>query len=209
MKNVINKLATSLGRRDDKPNQELAKEIAVSHDRDAVTELIALLKTSKDKRIQSDCLKTLYEIGYVQPELIAPHIPVFVDLLNSKNNRLVWGAMIALDTISQVRPKEIFAHLPTILEATDKGSVITKDHGIGILIHLSAVPEFENTAFDLLMEQLRKCAAKQLPLYAERCLPVIHEKNKERFLSLLKARLHELPRESQKKRIEKVMRTLA
>jgi hypothetical protein len=37
----------------------------------------------------------LNEIGYLDPEWIAGHAQEFIELLNSKNNRLVWGGMIA------------------------------------------------------------------------------------------------------------------
>jgi hypothetical protein len=40
---VIDKLAISLGRKDNIPNQELAKEIAKTNDRVAVSELIEII----------------------------------------------------------------------------------------------------------------------------------------------------------------------
>ena len=205
---IIEKLATSLGRKDDVPNQELAKEIASANNNNAVTELINILKTTKDKKIQSDCIKTLYEIGYIKPELISEYYQFFIELLESKNNRLVWGAMIALYTISTIKPKKVFENLSKILEAIDKGSVITKDYGVRILINLSAVSDIRNDAFALLMEQLKKCEPKQLPMYAEKCLPIINEENKDVFIEILNDRFDELIKDSQKKRIEKVLKKL-
>ncbi len=205
---IIEKLATSLGRKDDVPNQELAKEIASTNDNNSVSELIDILKTTTDKKLQSDCIKTLYEIGYLKPKLISEYYPFFIELLKSKYNRLVWGAMIALYTISKIKPKELFENLPTILKAIDNGSVITKDFGTRILIVLSGIPDFENDAFALLMEQLRKCEPKQLPMYAEKCLPILDGKNIETFIELLNARFDELEKDSQKKRIEKVLKRL-
>ncbi len=126
---VLNKLASSQGRRDNIPNQELTKEIAETNNRNSVSELVEILQHSKDKRIQSDCIKTLYEIEYIKPESISDYYKYFLELLKSKNNRLVWGAMIALNTISKIKPKEIYENLVEILNATDNGSVITKDNG--------------------------------------------------------------------------------
>ena len=85
---TIDKLATSLGRKDDVPNQELAKGIAETNDQSAVAELIA----------------DFYQY--------------FLGLLKNKNNRLVWGAMIALKTISNIRPKEIYDNLIEIVDST-------------------------------------------------------------------------------------------
>jgi len=208
MKRIIEKLATSLGRKDDVPNQELAKEIALKNDKEAIKELIEILSESKDKKIQSDCIKTLYETGYIKPELIADYYDFFIELLKNKNNRLVWGAMIALKTISEVKPKEIFENLPAILEVTEKGSVISNDNGIGILLNLMKKQELYDNVFPLLVEQLKICVSKQLPMYAERSLQVIKEKNRDEFISLLNERINELEKESQIKRIEKVIKKL-
>lgn len=52
-------LATSLGRRDETPNQELAKIICTKNDMSAVAELIDLLQNGQ-KDIQSDSIKVLY-----------------------------------------------------------------------------------------------------------------------------------------------------
>ena len=95
---VIDKLASSLGRRDEVPNQELAKEIVLSQDVEAVKVLVENL--SNKKAIQNDCVKVLYEIGERAPKLISKHIDEFIAHLTSKNNRLQWGAMTALGTIT-------------------------------------------------------------------------------------------------------------
>ena len=55
------------------------------------------------------------------------------------------------------------------------------------------------------MEQLRKSEPKQLLMYAERTLPVINETNKQEFIDSLSERINELEKESQKKRINKVL----
>ena len=101
---VINKLASSLNRRDEVPNQALAKEIADDNNKKAVQELIDNL-SNKSKDIQSDCIKVLYEIGERKPSLIAGFAKNFIELLDNKNNRLQWGAMTAINTIALVNPK--------------------------------------------------------------------------------------------------------
>jgi hypothetical protein len=47
---ILNQLATALNRRDEVPNQELAKKIVKSKDKDAVKELVDNLN-NKDKNI--------------------------------------------------------------------------------------------------------------------------------------------------------------
>lgn len=201
---VIPKLASSLNRRDEVPNQELAKEIVLAQDKNAVKELVDHL--SSTKAIQNDCIKVLYEIGEKDPKLIANYIDDFVSHLGSKNNRLQWGAMTALGTITSEKPKEIYDHLPTILKASDKGSVITKDHAVNILIKLCTVEKYSENAFSLLMEQLLKSATNQLPMYAERAVPIISDKNKDLFVKTLTSRLGDIEKETKRKRVEKVIK---
>ncbi|WP_420400275.1 hypothetical protein [Flagellimonas sp.] len=201
---IIAKLASSLNRRDEVPNQELAKEIVVAQDKKAVKELVDNLFNTK--AIQNDCIKVLYEIGDQDPKLIANYVDEFVSHLISKNNRLQWGAMTALGTITNEKPKEIYNHLPAILEASDKGSVITKDHGVNILIKLCALNNYAENTFPLLLEQLLKSAPNQLPMYAERAMPIINDKNKALFLKTLTSRLNDLEKESKRKRVEKVIK---
>ena len=204
---IISQLASSLGRRDEVPNQQLAKAIAASGDEAAVSELVAVLH-HKNKDLQSDAIKVLYEIGEQKPALIAPHWQAFIGLISGKNNRLAWGGMMALDYLTPLRPQEVFYHLPAILAAADAGSVITRDHAVGGMIKLTAMEKFAATVFPLLLEQLAKCPANQLAMYAERALPAISPENKEAFRQTLASRLGDLHKESQQKRIEKVLKKL-
>ncbi len=204
---VLEKLATSLSRRDEAPNQELAREIAATGNTAAVTELVQLLK-GKDKNLQNDAIKTLYETSFINPELIAEHWPVFIEMLKGKNNRLIWGSMIALSEITNVKPDDIFVNLPVILQAADAGSVITRDGAVAILTKLAGNEQYSKTAFPLLMEQMQQCPPNQFPMYAENAMTVISVKNKPGFVGLLKERLPDLPKESQKKRVEKVLKKL-
>jgi len=201
-------LATNLNRNDDEPNQQLAVEIIRTKRTDWVEELVGHLN-DKNKSIQSDCIKVLYEIGERgAPELIALYAPELVSLLESKNNRLVWGAMTALDMITPVNPKAVFENLPAIIKTIDQGSVITIDHGVGVLAGLAGFDEYTQTAFPLLMEQLRRSPFKQLPMYAGKSVATIKSSNKKEFIELLESRLFEMEKDSQKKRIEKMISKL-
>lgn len=101
---LTDELATSLNRRGESSNQELAKQIASSNDKKAAKELFENLH-SKDKGIQSDCIKVIYETGLLKPTLVAGFANELVSLLDSKNNRLQWGAITALDAIISENPE--------------------------------------------------------------------------------------------------------
>ncbi len=204
---IIPKLSSSQGRRDEVPNQELAGQLVKSKYKKAIAELVENL-SNKDKNIQSDCIKVLYEIGEQQPELIADYAKEFIDLLDSKNNRLVWGAMTALDCIASVNPKDIYKHLAKILNVADKGSVITKDHGISILIKLAKEKSYTDDALTILLDQLKTAAPNQLPMYAENAIPVITEEYKKDFIKVLTSRIPDIEKETKQKRVEKVIKRL-
>jgi hypothetical protein len=204
---IIPKLATSLGRKDEVPNQELAEQIAAKGNTEAVKELVEHL-TNKDKGIQSDCIKTLYEIGVRKPALIAPYIKDFLQLLEGKNNRLQWGAMHALDAIASEVPAEIYKVLPRIAAGADKGSVITRDHYVGILVKLMSLSRYADDAFQLLNEVLQTSPTNQLPMYAENAVGAVPKQHKARFSQTLQSRLAEVEKESKRKRVEKIIKKL-
>ena len=104
---IIKLIASSQGQKGNEANIVLAKQISMTNNKNAVQELVDNL-TNKDKNIQSDCIKTLYELGYLKPKLIADYCSEFIKLLTSKNNRIVWGSMIALATIPPL-PRDCIA----------------------------------------------------------------------------------------------------
>jgi hypothetical protein len=205
--NVIDHLATTLKRRDEVPNQELAEKIAKTGDKEAVGELIELLK-HKSKDLQHDAIKVLYEIGERKAGLISGHMKVFIDLLSHRNNRLQWGAMTAISSLVAENHREVYKALPGIISAAEQGSVITRDYAVKILIQLCSIKSYTAEVFPLLLEQLLGSPANQLPMYAENAMPVINDGNKAAFIKTLESRLDDIEKESKRNRVEKVIRKL-
>jgi hypothetical protein len=188
--------------------QKLATKIIKTKQTSLVKELIDNL-FHPDKKIQSYSINVFYEIcKQGAPELIARYYLEFGEILKSRNNRLVWGAMSALDSMTLINPNNILELLPEIIDALDDGSVITTDHGVSILAKLSSFPEYAKTTFPILYKQLRECETKQLPLYAEKSIIAITMENKKQFLKLLEERYPELEKLSQKRRIENVVKKI-
>lgn len=204
---VLDKLACVLGRRDEVPNQELAKELAAAQDHDGVAELAANLQ-NKNNDIASDCIKTLYEIGYLQPELIAEHWKSILPLLRSRHNRLVWGGMITLATIAHLKAGELFLERKEILKAMELGSVITVDNSVKVLAAIAAAkPDYNRELFPVLIEHLRTCRPKEVPQHAESTMPAVNLENKGEFLEVLEKRKGDLSG-GQINRIRKVIKTV-
>ncbi|MDC6365566.1 MULTISPECIES: hypothetical protein [Flavobacteriaceae] len=204
---AISQLSSSLGQKGNDANIALAIEIAETENSNAIKELVENLK-NKDKKIQADCIKTLYETAYLKPSLIASYHRDFLELLSSKNNRLVWGGMIALSTITDLKGKELFESIDLISDTVNKGSVITVDAGIEIYTKLNKYSEFQDKVENLLTDQLWKCPIKQLPKYMEKSTISINKKNKEIYQKIINERKAECEKDSQIKRLDKVLKQI-
>jgi hypothetical protein len=203
---VLSKLASALDRNDERPNVELAEALVAKPDKKAIADLADALSIGA-VAVQNDAIKVLYEIGERAPELVAPHTGAFLALLKSKNNRNVWGAMSAIDTIAGVRAKDIAAHLKDILAAADKGSVIAKDKAMSTLAKLAQAGEAK--AMPALLERLADAAPNQFPMYAELAATAVTPAHKAKLVGILEARLKTIDAAAKKARVEKVLRRLA
>jgi hypothetical protein len=132
-KGALRRIAFFRGIRSELPNQELARELALSRDRQGIQEIVQGLG-DPNRSLASDCIKVLYEIGHIDPGLIVEYGERFVDLLGSGNNRMVWGGMIALSTIAEEAKGLIWKHRDRIVAAIEGGSVITEVSGIRTIV---------------------------------------------------------------------------
>jgi hypothetical protein len=205
---VLNRIAFYQDRRDEIPDQELARALAQTRNAADIHEIAGNL-CNKEPNIHSDCLKVLYELGYLAPELIAEYVDDFIELLQHHNNRMVWGGMIALSTIASLQADKIFLHLDEILLVMQKGSVITMDNGIRTLaLVASQKDEYRQVIFPYLLDHLRTCRTKEVPQHAEKTLPAITSGNKSDFIGVLEKRLED-GSTSQAARLKKIIKTAA
>jgi hypothetical protein len=204
---AIQRLSSSLGDSDNAANIALAEDIIYTQDFAAICELVEHLH-DKNKRRQSDCIKTLYEIGEREPKLIAEYADEFAGLLTSKNQRLVWGAMCALDDCASWNPKAVYSHLHAILKAAEGESVIACDHAVSILAKLCA-DKHEKECFPILLDILRNAPVNQVPAYAETAASVVTKENRNKLASVITLRLKDVAEFKPKiKRLEKVLKQL-
>jgi hypothetical protein len=201
---VLNRIAYLQNRRDEVPNQELARELAEQKDRAGIREIAENL-WNRDKNIQADCVKVLYEIGYLDPSLIADYAEDYLKLLRSRNNRLVWGGMIALSTVAELKADVIHAHLDEILKAMHAGSVITVDNAVKTLALAASNEAYRPAIFPHLLEHLRTCRPKDVPQHSEKSLPAVDASNKAVFIAVLEKRMEDLS-SAQITRVRKVIK---
>ncbi|MCH1624466.1 hypothetical protein [Fredinandcohnia quinoae] len=204
---ILNKLVTQLNRNDEEPNIELARELVSDNNLEGIKEVIEHL-TVKDKKIQQDCIKVAYEIGEIKPELISEYTLHFIDLLKSRYNRLVWGAMTALSKIAHLTSEVIMEHIEVLFSAMKIGSVITIDKGVLTLAKVASInKENSERIFPFLLNHLETCRSKEVPQHSESTLIAVTDDNKEAFLQVLRKREPQLT-EPQAKRIKKIYKIL-
>jgi hypothetical protein len=202
---VLVKIAFHQGIRDEVPNQQLARELASSRNVEGIKEIAEHL-WDKNTNISSDCMKVMYEAGYISPDLIAPYAEDFLKLLLSKQNRLVWGAMIALSTIAPLVAPDLFEKRELICKIISQGSVITQDAGIKTLTQVAAADAvFLAELNPFLMNFLRTCRLSDVPRHAEFVEICVTDSTRQEFLTILQERLPHMSA-SQSTRIKKILK---
>lgn len=202
---VLNKIAYFQNRRDEVPNQEVARELAQTRNRDDIRELAENL-WNKEANIASDCLKALYELGYLAPDLVADYADDFVKLLKHRNNRMVWGGMIALSTVASLRADALFPHVDEIKKTMAAGTVITNDAGMKTLCAIAAhQDEYSQSLLPYLFERLANARPVDAPRYAEFIVEAVSPREQEQFMAILEKWLLSAPAARQA-RFKKVLK---
>ena len=202
---VLNRIAYFQNRLDEVPNQELAKELVESKNTAGIWEIAENL-WNKDRNVANDCIKVLYEIGYLAPELIADYVGDFLKFMRSRNNRMVWGAMLALSTIATQKADEIYPCVEEIEQVMETGSVITIDNGVKILAIVASKNEaYRSKIFPYLLNHLTTCRPKDVPQHSEKTLVAVNAANKGEFIAVVEKRMVDL-QGAQVTRVKKVIR---
>lgn len=201
---IISRLTSSLGRRDEEPNIQLAKAILDKKDNQAVQLLIDLLQAKKD--LQNDSIKVLYTIGELKPDYILPYLESFIAALESKNNRLQWGAMTALACIAQIEKEKLISKMPQLKKIAQNGSVICLDQFTKLLITIAQNKSYYNKLIPSYFEVLEMSPPNQFPQYVELAYPIIRAEDQEAFSKIIQFRIEEMKSPAKQKRLEKILK---
>lgn len=202
---AIDKIAYNLGARDEVPNQELAKSLVDLNDTEGMDEIASYLY-DKNKSVASDCLKVIYEAGYLKPEMTSKYVSEFLKLLTSKNNRMVWGAMIAVSNVTPFEHEKIFEKIDLIMKLTKTGTVITHIHGINVMLKLCVIDrKYYDKLYPTLLNYLRDCRPVDFGKRVELYTSIINDENREEILTIVKNRLPDTNK-NQQTRIKKALK---
>ncbi len=192
MSNLLNRLGYLQTRRDRTPNLDLARDLVARNDIAGIRE-IAENMWNDNKNIHGDCMNVMYEIGRIDPELIAPYSADFIKFLKSKYQNMVLGAITALTEIAKVKPEFTFQHLDDLKKVKETSSDMTLNKSISALANTSAANvEYNKVIFPYLLNHLSTCRFKEIPEHAERILPAVDEANHYDFIKTLEKRIEEL-----------------
>lgn len=200
---MIERIAFYMGRNDEEPNIDLAILLSSERDIRGIEEIITGLKDKKNE-VANDCIKVLYEIGERSPELIAEYVYDFIQLLKSKNNRLVWGGMTALSTIAPLKPDEIYKNIDIVKKAYESGSVITVDNSISVFAKIVRANTQYDELFIYLLNHLLHCKPREVAQHSERAFICVNKENAQDFLNTLLKRIDILT-DTQKSRVNKLI----
>ncbi len=205
---ISDKLAYSLGRKDQVPNKLLAQEITIAADADRLNELIKFIEGKPHRRLQMDAILTVAYVGDLLPKMLIPHVDFLIGRLRDPIDRVAWGSMIALSHVSPLVADQMYENLPAILDSMDMGSIVGRDHGYQVLVNLYVVNRYSSDMLFILLEQIRKAPSNQLGQYTERLMKVIKPEDKLELITALEERRLDLTNEYHLKRLTKNLKKL-
>ncbi len=164
---------------------------------------------SKDRNLQIECVQILCEIGKFEPRLISSFSNEFVSLLDSDDDLLVEAAMTGLSIIAAINPRSVYQSMSRILDKADRGTRLTKEYTLQILLILASENGCSDNAQFFLLRLLACCSAGQFPVFTHQIVPVISQRYLHDFISVLSSRVHELTEKRTKQKIGKLITKLS
>jgi len=198
-------LGASQGVRHTRVDIALGQDIAA---RGAQAELDGLVELLADEQVASSAIKAIYECGYLAPQLLVPHLPVFRAAVDGRNNRMVWGGMIAIWCVAKADPDAVWAHRERLEQALRQGTVITQMSAVQALTTVAGSDPAKAEALSAWFEEvLETIGSKQLVQCAELILPVAApEQRCEHLLGIAIGRADELVTNNAHKRLQRLVR---
>lgn len=148
----------------------------------------------------------LYEIGYINPSLIIKYTDSFLELTKDKNNRMVWGSMIALWTVAKTEYIKINDNFDELVSVIEKGSVITQDAGLKMFAVIAGkLPETRTKILNFVLQIIRNCKPRDVYKYSVDFFQFATNEEMKKFVEAIEE-IKPLMNENQKKKIERLFK---
>jgi len=183
--------------------KEMAREIMRRRDSSCVAALVELLQ---NESTAESAARVLLECGESAPAMLVPYADTFLELLNRGEGWVVSSAMDSLAWVCQAAPGVLWSRREELISAFEDGTDQTRDSAVAILATLAgSSPTRRSHLSPMLLELLRECSRKSLPVWAEQVVPVLGGRARAQAGRVLAARLDEL-KPSGRRRVEKLLR---
>lgn len=192
---LLSRLAVSMQRTDDMPNLELAADIVIDDDAEAVSLLIAVLERH-DLEHAPDAARVLCEVGLRSPELLMQHVERLLSLCDESQQDVLPYTMYAISPVAHRHAETLWemrdlfwAALADLTQPTD----MAQAGAVRLLSALCAAgADYARTLAGGLVDLLGKCLPKDVAFFAESVLPALGTAHSHRAKPVLDRRMKEL-----------------
>ena len=194
-RDLLARLAVSVGRYDEMPNLELAADIVFADDTDAVSALIAIIERHDDLHAP-DAARVVCEVGTRAPDLLLAHTERLVEMIDVSQREMLPYTMLALSPVASRHADQLWASrdlfwqfLANLAQPAD----LAQGGAVKLLAALCAAgPDYARTLAGGLVDLLGKCMPKDVAFFAESVLPALGPAHSHRAKPVLDRRLKEL-----------------
>jgi hypothetical protein len=184
-----------MSRADEMPNLELAADIVVADDEEAVDVLVAVIERHDDAHAP-DAARVLFEVGVRAPVLLVQHAERLLAMCDDGRKDMLPFTMFALSPIAP-RYAETLWDLRDLFWAAladlTKPADMAQAGAVRLLSSLcSAGPDYARTLAGGLVDLLGKCMPKDVAFFAESVLPALGTAHSHRAKPVLDRRMKEL-----------------
>ena len=194
-RDILGRLSVSMSRADEMPNLELAADIVVADDAEAVDVLVTVIERHDDTHAP-DAARVLFEVGVRAPELLVVQADRLLAMCDDSRKDMLPFTMFALSPIAP-RYAETLWDLRDLfwsaLADLTKPADLAQAGAVRLLSALcSAGPDYARTLAGGLVDLLGKCMPKDVAFFAESVLPALGTAHSHRAKPVLDRRMKEL-----------------
>ncbi len=194
-RDILARLAVSVGRSDEMPNLELAADIVFADDTDAVSALVAVIERHDDYHAP-DAARVVSEVGTRAPDLLIAHADRLVEMIDASQKDMLPYTMLALSPVANRHAEALWGSRDLFWQALadlTQPADLAQAGAVKLLAALCAAgPDYARTLAGGLVDLLGKCMPKDVAFFAESVLPALGAAHSHRAKPVLDRRLKEL-----------------
>ncbi len=194
-RDLLARLAISVGRFDEMPNLELAADIVFADDADAVSILIAVIERHDDLHAP-DAARVVAEVGTRAPELVLGHAERLIEMIDPTRREMLPFTMLALSPVASKHAEALWPSRDLFWQALadlTQPAELAQAGAVRLLASLCAAgPDYARTLAGGLVDLLGKCMPRDVAFFAESVLPALGAAHSHRAKPVLDRRLKEL-----------------